>query len=104
MDDKEKIRIFDKISSVVNSYCDRLISDGCIDPDNMDQDCFYEPIYGENKLNQIQNNDNRKFQACLEKKIELCIIDTSCSVHFKPQRDVKYLNIIRSIIDQKMRA
>ena len=37
----------------------------------------YEPIYGPDKLNQIQNNDNRKFQACLEQGIELCVIDTS---------------------------
>ena len=37
----------------------------------------YEPIHGQKKLDQIQNNDNRKFQACLEKHIELCIIDTS---------------------------
>jgi hypothetical protein len=34
----------------------------------------YEPIYGESKLEKIQNNDNRKFQACLEQGIELCII------------------------------
>lgn len=37
----------------------------------------YEPIYGEGKLLSIQNNDDRKFQACLEHDIELCIINSS---------------------------
>lgn len=61
----------------------------------------YEPIYGESKLNQIQNNDNRKFQACLEKQIELCIIDTSQQKYFKPKTSQKFLNIITTIIDSK---
>ena len=61
----------------------------------------YEPIYGTDKLNQIQNNDNRKFQACLEQGIELCIIDTSSLTYFKPDKAQKYLNIIMSIIDLK---
>ena len=30
----------------------------------------YEPIFGTDKLKYTQNNDQRKFQACLEKKIE----------------------------------
>ena len=37
----------------------------------------YEPIYGKDKLDSIQTNDSRKFQACLEHGIELCIIDSS---------------------------
>ena len=59
----------------------------------------YEPIYGENKLNQIQNNDNRKFQACIEKGIELCIIDTSQQKYFKEQTAKKYLDVIINIIN-----
>jgi hypothetical protein len=62
----------------------------------------YEPIYGENKLENVKNNDNRKFQACLEKSIELCIIDISGSIHFKPERDKKYLDIIKNIINNKL--
>jgi hypothetical protein len=62
----------------------------------------YEPIYGEEKLKKIENNDNRKYQACLENKIELCILDTSSSKKFKPERDIKYLNIIKSIIEEKI--
>jgi hypothetical protein len=59
----------------------------------------YEPIYGQDKLNQIQNNDNRKFQACLEKGISLCIIDTSQQTYFKEETAKKYLNIILQIIN-----
>lgn len=62
----------------------------------------YEPIYGEEKLNKTQINDKRKFQACLEQQIELCIIDTSMAKKFKPERDKKYLEIIFSIIDNKL--
>jgi hypothetical protein len=62
----------------------------------------YEPIFGNDKFEKIQNNDNRKYQACLDRKIELCIIDTSGSKNFKPERDIKYLNIIRNIIDMKI--
>jgi hypothetical protein len=59
----------------------------------------YEPIYGYEKLQQIQNNDKRKFQACLEQNIELCIIDTSQQKYFKEQTSEKYLNIITNIIN-----
>jgi hypothetical protein len=58
----------------------------------------YEPIYGDKKLESVKNNDDRKFQACLENKIEFCTIDVSGSKHFKPERDKKYLDIIKNII------
>ena len=61
----------------------------------------YESIFGENKLLQIQSNDNRKFQACLEKNIELCIIDTSSQKYFKPKSSQKFIDIITKIIDLK---
>ena len=60
----------------------------------------YEPIFGQDKLNQIHNNDNRKFQACLEKGIELCIIDTSQQKYFKEKSSKKYLNIIISVLSR----
>jgi hypothetical protein len=59
----------------------------------------YEPIYGEDKLTQITNNDNRKFQACLEQAIQLCIIDTSGQKYFKESTSQKYLDIITTIIN-----
>jgi very-short-patch-repair endonuclease len=62
----------------------------------------YEPIYGDKKLNQIQNNDTRKFQACLEKGIEMCIIDVSSLSYFKPANAKKFLDIVCNLIDSKM--
>ena len=62
----------------------------------------YEPIFGETKHNQIQNNDNRKFQACLEKNIELCIINISEQKHFSIKSSEIYLNIINNLIKSKL--
>lgn len=62
----------------------------------------YEPIFGVDKLEKTQNNDMRKFQACLEKQIELCIIDTSLETYFKPSKGEKYLNIISDIVNTKL--
>lgn len=62
----------------------------------------YEPIYGDNKFNQTKNNDNRKFQACIEKGIELCVIDTSGLKYFKSDNAQKYLDIIEDILKIKM--
>ena len=58
----------------------------------------YEPIYGADKLSKIQNNDQRKFQACIESGIELCIIDVSGLQRFTPRGGEKYLKIIENII------
>lgn len=63
----------------------------------------YEPIFGEKKLKQTKNNDERKFQACLEKNIEFAIIDTSQQKYFKPKSSQKYLNIITEIINNKLK-
>ncbi len=62
----------------------------------------YEPIFGQEKLNNIKNNDNRKFQACLEKGIELCIIDSSKQKYFKESTSIPFLKIIESIINNKL--
>lgn len=62
----------------------------------------YESIYGKEKLDRTKNNDNRKFQACLENKIELCIIDTSSQGYFKEKTSQKFLDIIIKIIDKKL--
>lgn len=62
----------------------------------------YEPIYGEDKLAAIQNNDKRKFQACFEKQIELCIIDTNSMKRFKEDKAMKYFEIINDIISEKI--
>lgn len=62
----------------------------------------YEPIYGLEKLKSIQNNDQRKFQACLERGIELAIIDTHSQKRFTPHNSKKFLKIIKTIINQKL--
>jgi len=61
----------------------------------------YEPIYGEDKLSQIQTNDERKFKACVEKGIELCWLDTSSFNHFKIDKAQKYLQTVIQLIDNK---
>ena len=60
----------------------------------------YEPIFGKEKLTSHQTNDKRKFLACLEKKISLCIIDTSSQKYFKEKTSTQYLNIIIDIIKE----
>jgi very-short-patch-repair endonuclease len=62
----------------------------------------YEPIYGVKKLEQVKNNDNRKFQACLENGIELIIINVT-EKYFKEDKYIKYLNIIKEIVSEKIR-
>ena len=62
----------------------------------------YEPIYGAEKLASIQNNDERKFQACLEKKIELVIIDVSGQKYFKESTSQKYLDVIKYVDNMKL--
>ena len=62
----------------------------------------YEPIFGKEQLSSIQNNDNRKIQACIEREIEFCIIDISSVNYFKPEKAQKYLDIIINLIRKKM--
>lgn len=62
----------------------------------------YEPIYGPDKLASIQGNDHRKFQACIEKKIELCLIDVSRMKNFKEARASQFLGIIRDVVGQRI--
>jgi len=62
----------------------------------------YEPIYGPEKLQQIQNNDDRKFQACIEHNISLCIIDSSKQKYFKESTSTKYLDIITTLINKNL--
>lgn len=64
----------------------------------------YEPIYGLDKLSKTQNNDLRKFQACLEHNIEFCIIDTSKQRRFTELSSKIYLEIIQQIINLKVPA
>lgn len=62
----------------------------------------YEPIHGQNKLEQIQRNDANKFQLCQENNISLCIIDTSQHKYVTEKSSIKYLDIITEIIDRNI--
>lgn len=62
----------------------------------------YEPVFGESKLNQIEGNDHRKFQACGEAGISLCVIDTSQQKKFTEKSSEKYLSIIKTIVDDHL--
>jgi hypothetical protein len=62
----------------------------------------YEPIFSKEKLEKTKNNDQRKFQACLEHGISLCVIDTSSQKYFKESTSQKYLDIILNILKTRM--
>lgn len=61
----------------------------------------YEPIYGQETLDRIQNNDDRKFQACIERGIKLCIIDSSGQKRFTEKSSIPFLSIITNIISNQ---
>jgi hypothetical protein len=63
----------------------------------------YEPIHGQKKLAQVQNNDSNKFQLCVKHNISLCIVDVSSLSYFKPKNAQKYLDIIVNIIDENIK-
>jgi hypothetical protein len=64
----------------------------------------YEPIFGNDKFSKIKNNDNRKMLACAENEIELCVIDVSSQKYFKEKTSLKYLEVIKQIINSKIGA
>ena len=61
----------------------------------------YEPIFSPEQLTRSQNNDQRKMQACIERGIELCVIDTSHQTYFKPASSIQFLDIIVNLIRLK---
>lgn len=62
----------------------------------------YEPIYGNDKLQKIQENDISKSKSCHDLKIDLCIIDTSSQTYVKPKTSQKYLDIITKILNERL--
>lgn len=60
----------------------------------------YEPIYGKDKLEKIQSNDQQKMLLCAQNGIELAIVDSSlCKKLTKKSKD-KYWLIVRNLVDQ----
>ena len=62
----------------------------------------YEPIFGEKKLLDVKNNDHRKFAACADARIGLCVIDTSKQIRVKESTSLPFLKIITDIIDENL--
>jgi len=62
----------------------------------------YEPIYGTDKLDKTKFNDSQKFGLCRDKLISLCVIDTTSLKYFKEGKAKEFLDIIVSIIKEKM--
>lgn len=60
----------------------------------------YEPIYGQDKFDKIQNNDKQKSQLCFQKGIELAIIDSSTCDYLNQKAKDKYWNIVNNLIIQ----
>jgi hypothetical protein len=60
----------------------------------------YEPIYGADKFEKIQNNDKRKIIACYEKDIELAIVDTSACSYLSANNKEKYKKIVFDLIEK----
>jgi len=54
----------------------------------------YKPIFGQEKLEQIQTNDSKKSSRCTQENISLLIINCSKLTHFKVKEFYKYLGII----------
>jgi hypothetical protein len=62
----------------------------------------YEPIHGDDCLNRVKNNDNRKFAACIEAKISLCIIDVSSQRNYSDKANERYFTIIKDIVIENL--
>lgn len=60
----------------------------------------YEPIYGPEKLAKTRANDGRKFQACFEHNIELCVVDTERFTYFKARGAERFLTLVRGVVDR----
>lgn len=64
----------------------------------------YEPIYGPEKLARIQTNDTRKYQACLERGIELCVVDTERFTYFKAKGAEKFLTLVCDVVGRAIQV
>lgn len=61
----------------------------------------FEPIYGEEKLQQIQNNDAEKITKCNELNINLIHIDIRSQKRFTEKSSQKYIEMIFHKINHK---
>jgi len=64
----------------------------------------YEPVFGEEKLNRIQERDCRKFLTCYRNNIALAIVDSSSVKYITESVLEKYSLIFDSIIEKHLAA
>jgi hypothetical protein len=62
----------------------------------------YEPIFGSDKMDKIKSNDISKSKSCIDKGIDLCVIDASSLKYFKPSNAQKYLDIVVEIVNNRI--
>lgn len=63
----------------------------------------YEPIYGEDKLTKIKDNDKQKMSACKDVGIELAVICTHDGLRINEKRTRMYTDILDKIISLSKR-
>lgn len=62
----------------------------------------YEDVFGSDRLEHTQNKDRTKYQRCIEKKISLCVIDTTSMKYFKEAKATEFLDVVVGIIDERL--
>ena len=64
----------------------------------------YKPIYGKNRLSRTKTNDKFKVKSCLEKGIELVVVNVT---KFKQKKDnsnaIQYLKLVENKIQDKLK-
>lgn len=60
----------------------------------------YEPIYGQDKFDRIQNNDKQKSMRCMERGIELAIINSSKVGYLTDKVKAQYASIVKELIEK----
>lgn len=65
----------------------------------------YQPIYGFNRLNRIQEIDREKAERCRQQKIKLCVIDVSKEFHLSQKLKEKHWETVKKLVtSRKKRA
>lgn len=58
----------------------------------------YEPIYGKDKLEQVQRNDQQKSLCCATAGIEFCTVDVSTVTHVTSIVKERYWSIVKNLV------
>lgn len=61
----------------------------------------YEPIFGKKDLDGQQKRDRNKMSVCIDKNIDLCVIDTTSQKGTNERIFKKFLDIIIKIVDER---